>query len=161
MFHVGDYVHLQQTAPTTLDVMAGRTILRMQELLTSRVLMLEVVMVLFGRTMCVIVRHVTSQMWMVQLTQVWQYYGPAWGVCFVGLEVEHPIWWCVIDVLGVGTWHAWLHLWMLFSLDDGFVLVVLWRGRWLDLHMAWIANGWLTMRQHSTRPFDLCTCEGV
>ncbi len=77
MFHVGDYVHLQQTAPTTLDVMAGRTILRVQELLTSRVLMLEVVMVLFGRTMCVIVRHVTSQMWMVQLTQVWQYYGPA------------------------------------------------------------------------------------
>jgi hypothetical protein len=27
-------------------------------------------MVLFGRIMCIIVRHVTSQMWMVQLTQV-------------------------------------------------------------------------------------------
>ncbi len=27
-FHVGDYVYLQQTAPTTLDVTAGRTILR-------------------------------------------------------------------------------------------------------------------------------------
>jgi hypothetical protein len=26
-FHVGDYVYLQHTAPTTLDVMAGRTIL--------------------------------------------------------------------------------------------------------------------------------------
>jgi hypothetical protein len=48
----------------------------------------KVVMVLFGRTMCVIVRHVTSQMWMVQLTQVWQWYEPAWGVCCVGLEME-------------------------------------------------------------------------
>ncbi len=27
-FHVGDYVYLQQTAPTTLDVTVGRTILR-------------------------------------------------------------------------------------------------------------------------------------
>jgi len=27
-FHVGDYVYLQQIAPTTLDVTAGRTILR-------------------------------------------------------------------------------------------------------------------------------------
>ncbi len=26
-FHVGDYVYLQQTAPTTLDVTTGRTIL--------------------------------------------------------------------------------------------------------------------------------------
>jgi hypothetical protein len=27
-FHVGDYVYLQQTAPTTLDVTVGRTILQ-------------------------------------------------------------------------------------------------------------------------------------
>jgi hypothetical protein len=27
-FHVGDYVYLQQIAPTMLDVMAGRIILR-------------------------------------------------------------------------------------------------------------------------------------
>ena len=40
-FHVGDYVYLQQTAPTTLDVTAGRTILRVREVLSSGVLMLE------------------------------------------------------------------------------------------------------------------------
>ncbi len=28
-FHVGNYVYLQQIAPTTLDLMAGHTILRM------------------------------------------------------------------------------------------------------------------------------------
>jgi cbb3-type cytochrome oxidase cytochrome c subunit len=38
---VGDYVYLQQTAPTTLDVTAGRTILRVRKVLTSGVLMLE------------------------------------------------------------------------------------------------------------------------
>jgi hypothetical protein len=40
-FHVGDYVYLSQTAPTTLDVMASRTILRVLEVLASGVLMLE------------------------------------------------------------------------------------------------------------------------
>jgi hypothetical protein len=40
-FHVGDFVYLQQTAPTTLDVTAGRTILRVREVLSSGVLMLE------------------------------------------------------------------------------------------------------------------------
>ncbi|PTQ36949.1 hypothetical protein MARPO_0060s0038 [Marchantia polymorpha] len=40
-FHVGDYVYLQQTAPTTLDVTAGRTILRVREVLPSGVLLLE------------------------------------------------------------------------------------------------------------------------
>jgi hypothetical protein len=40
-FHVGDYVYLQQTAPTTLDVTVGHTILRMREVLAFGVLMLE------------------------------------------------------------------------------------------------------------------------
>jgi hypothetical protein len=40
-FHVGDYVYLQQTAPTTLDVTASCTILRVREVLASKVLMLE------------------------------------------------------------------------------------------------------------------------
>jgi hypothetical protein len=40
-FHVGDYVYLQQTAPTTLDVTVGHTILRVREVLAFRVLMLE------------------------------------------------------------------------------------------------------------------------
>jgi hypothetical protein len=40
-FHVGDYVYLQQTTLTTLDVMAGCTILRVQQVLASGVLMLE------------------------------------------------------------------------------------------------------------------------
>ncbi|CAM6087474.1 unnamed protein product [Calypogeia fissa] len=40
-FHVGDYVYLQQAAPTTLDVTAGRTILRVREVLSFGVLMLE------------------------------------------------------------------------------------------------------------------------
>ncbi|BBN10953.1 hypothetical protein Mp_5g07880 [Marchantia polymorpha subsp. ruderalis] len=40
-FHVEDYVYLQQTAPTTLNVMAGRRILRVREVLPSRVLLLE------------------------------------------------------------------------------------------------------------------------
>jgi hypothetical protein len=40
-FHVGDYVYLKQTALMTLDVTAGRTILRVQKVLASRVLMLE------------------------------------------------------------------------------------------------------------------------
>jgi hypothetical protein len=70
-FHVGDYVYLQQTAPTMLDVMVGRTIWRMREVLASGVLMLEGAMVLFRRTMCVIVHHVTSQMWMLSLAMIW------------------------------------------------------------------------------------------
>jgi hypothetical protein len=40
-FHVGDYVYLQQTSPTMLDVTAGRTILRMRKVLAFGVLMLE------------------------------------------------------------------------------------------------------------------------
>ncbi len=40
-FHVGDYVYLQQTAPTTLDVMTGRTILQVREVLVFGILMLE------------------------------------------------------------------------------------------------------------------------
>ncbi|BBM99042.1 hypothetical protein Mp_1g18210 [Marchantia polymorpha subsp. ruderalis] len=40
-FRVGDYVYLQQTAPTTLDVTAGRIILRVREVLPSGVLMLQ------------------------------------------------------------------------------------------------------------------------
>ncbi len=40
-FHVGDYVYLQQTAPTTLDVTTGRTILQVREVLAYGVLMLE------------------------------------------------------------------------------------------------------------------------
>jgi hypothetical protein len=38
---VGDYVYLQQTTSTTLDVTEGRTILRVREVLASGVLMLE------------------------------------------------------------------------------------------------------------------------
>jgi hypothetical protein len=40
-FRPGDYVYLQQTAPTTLDVTAGRIILRMCKVLSSGVLLLE------------------------------------------------------------------------------------------------------------------------
>jgi hypothetical protein len=40
-FRPGDYVYLQQTAPTTLDVTAGQVILRVREVLGSRVLLLE------------------------------------------------------------------------------------------------------------------------
>jgi hypothetical protein len=40
-FHVGDYVYLQQTAPTTLDVTIGHTIFRVRKVLASGVLMLE------------------------------------------------------------------------------------------------------------------------
>ncbi len=40
-FKVGDYVYLQREAPTTLDVRAGRTILRVKAILPSGVLLLE------------------------------------------------------------------------------------------------------------------------
>ncbi len=40
-FHVGDYVYLQQITPMTLDVIAGRTILRVREVSASGILMLE------------------------------------------------------------------------------------------------------------------------
>ena len=40
-FRVGDYVYLQREAPTTLDVKAGRTILRVKDILPSGVLLLE------------------------------------------------------------------------------------------------------------------------
>jgi hypothetical protein len=40
-FHVEDYVYLQQTALTTLDVTVGRTILRVRDVLASGVLLLE------------------------------------------------------------------------------------------------------------------------
>ncbi|OAE21422.1 hypothetical protein AXG93_3954s1120 [Marchantia polymorpha subsp. ruderalis] len=55
-FCAGDYVYLQHTASTTLDVTVGRTILRVQEVLPSGVLMLEVVTVwtlLFLMYVCV------------------------------------------------------------------------------------------------------------
>ena len=39
-FKVGDYVYLQREAPTTLDVKAGRTILRVREVLPSGILLL-------------------------------------------------------------------------------------------------------------------------
>ena len=37
----GDYVYLQREGPTTLDVRAGRTILRVKEVLPSGLLLLE------------------------------------------------------------------------------------------------------------------------
>jgi hypothetical protein len=40
-FHVGEYVYLQQTTPTTLDVTAGRIILRVREVLAFGIFMLE------------------------------------------------------------------------------------------------------------------------
>jgi hypothetical protein len=40
-FQPGDYVYLQQIAPTTLDVTARRIILRVREVLGSGVLLLE------------------------------------------------------------------------------------------------------------------------
>jgi hypothetical protein len=40
-FSPGDFVYLQHVAPTTLDVVAGRTILRVREVLPSGVLLLE------------------------------------------------------------------------------------------------------------------------
>jgi hypothetical protein len=40
-FQLGNYVYLQQTAPTTLDITAGQIILRMREVLGSGVLFLE------------------------------------------------------------------------------------------------------------------------
>jgi hypothetical protein len=40
-FQPGDYVYLQQTAPTILDVTAGRVILRVREVFGSGVLLLE------------------------------------------------------------------------------------------------------------------------
>lgn len=40
-FPVKDYVYLQQTAPITLEVTVGRTILRVLDVLLSRFLMLE------------------------------------------------------------------------------------------------------------------------
>ncbi len=38
---MGDYVYLQQTALTTLDVIAGHTILRVREVLASGILMFK------------------------------------------------------------------------------------------------------------------------
>ncbi len=38
---MGHYVYLQQTVPTTLDVIASRTILQMRKVLAFGVLMLE------------------------------------------------------------------------------------------------------------------------
>ena len=40
-FSMGDYVYLQREAPTTLDVRAGRTILRVKDVLPSGILLLE------------------------------------------------------------------------------------------------------------------------
>jgi hypothetical protein len=40
-FWQGDYVYLQSEAPTTLDVRAGRTILRVKEVLPSGLLLLK------------------------------------------------------------------------------------------------------------------------
>ena len=40
-FKVGDYVYLQREAPMTLDVKAGRIILRVKDILPSSVLLLE------------------------------------------------------------------------------------------------------------------------
>jgi hypothetical protein len=40
-FRFGDYIYLQQTAPTTIDVTTGRVILRVREVLGFGVLLLE------------------------------------------------------------------------------------------------------------------------
>jgi hypothetical protein len=40
-FSKGDYIYLQQEVPTTLDVKAGRTILRIKDVLPSGILLLE------------------------------------------------------------------------------------------------------------------------
>ena len=40
-FRQGDYVYLQREAPTTLDVRAGRTILRVKEVLPSGLYVVE------------------------------------------------------------------------------------------------------------------------
>ena len=40
-FSKGDYVYLQRETPTTLDVKAGRTILRVKDVLPSGILLLE------------------------------------------------------------------------------------------------------------------------
>jgi hypothetical protein len=105
-FHVGDYVYLQQTALTTLDVMPGRTILRMREVLDFGVLMLE------GHDGVVWKDHVRNCA-PCHLPNVDGTVDPSLVVVWVGLrcmlvglEVEQPICWCVIDVLGVGTWRA-------------------------------------------------------
>jgi hypothetical protein len=58
-FQPGDYVYLQQTAPTTLDLTAGRVILRVREVLGSGVLLLEDVMASSGKTTRVIAHRVT------------------------------------------------------------------------------------------------------
>jgi hypothetical protein len=67
-FHVGDYVYLQHPAPMTLDVMTSRTILRVREVLASRVFMLE------GHDGVVWKDHVhnCAPCHLPKLTQVWQ-----------------------------------------------------------------------------------------
>ncbi len=103
---MGDYVYLQQIAPTTLDVMACHIILRVQEVLASRVLMLE------GHDGVVWKDHVCNCA-PCHLPNMDGTVHPSLVVIWAGLkcmlsrlEVEQPICWRVIDVLGVGTWCA-------------------------------------------------------
>jgi hypothetical protein len=105
-FHVGDYVYLQQITPTMLDVTVGRTILRVRKVLASGVLMLE------GRDGVVWKDHVRNCA-PCHLPNVDGIVDPNLAViradlrCMLcGLKVEQPICWCVIDVIGVGTWCA-------------------------------------------------------
>jgi len=59
-----DYIYLQQTAHTTLDVTVGHIILKVKEVLSSGVLELEAEMDGFGRTTHATTRHATYQTWM-------------------------------------------------------------------------------------------------
>jgi hypothetical protein len=67
-FEPGDYVYLQQTTPTTLDVTTGRIILRVREVLGSEVLLLEGLMVSSGWITRAIVCRVTCPTLMGQYT---------------------------------------------------------------------------------------------
>jgi hypothetical protein len=71
-FHVGDYVYLQQTTLTTLDVTVGRTILQVRKVLASRILMLEGYDGVFWKDHARngVPCHLPNVA--VQLTQVWQ-----------------------------------------------------------------------------------------
>lgn len=121
----------------------------------------SIMTVLFGSIMCATMHHAISQTWMVLWIQAWQHYVLAWGACYVYQLVRRPVCWCVINILRDDTCRAWFHLFTFFRLDDGVVLDVLQRYRWLDFHVLRIADRQLTMRQHSTWSTNLCDHEDL
>jgi len=88
-----------------------------------------------GKTMCGIMFHVISLMWMARSTHLWQLFLPYFIVCCVGSLWGLSLCWCVIGVQGVDTWDAFYWSWTRYQSENWFALVHIIKPRKLFLQL--------------------------